>query len=359
MHVDIDYFFAQCEEIANPLLKEKPVVICVYSGRSEDSGAVSTANYIARKYGVKSGMPIAFAKKILKGIDSAFLPVNRDLYEGVSNRIMDILRNNADRFEQESIDEASLDVSERVGGDFGSAEMLAHSIKGEIKRSEQLTCSIGIGPNKVVAKIASDYRKPDGLTVIRKEEVRSFLDPLPVDKLYGVGKKIAMKLKDLGVSKIGELAGYDPEGLKRIFGEKLGLYFNRAANGIDEEPVQEREMAEQISRIVTLKQDTRNPEIIFLELDRICFDVHARLIEEGLLYRSVSILAIADNLEIRSRTRTLERPLEDLEVIVKTARELLTKFLDEKKDIILRRFGVKVSGLLRKEEHGSLTKFFE
>lgn len=359
MHVDIDYFFAQCEEIVNPLLKEKPVVICVYSGRSEDSGAVSTANYIARKYGVKSGMPIAFAKRILKDIDAAFLPVNRELYEEISKRVMNILRRNSDRIAQESIDEAFLDVSKRVGGDFKSAEMLAYSVKEEIKKNEHLSCSIGIGPNKVIAKIASDYRKPDGLTVIRQDEVKSFLDPLPVDKLYGVGKKTSKRLQDLGVMTIGDLAHYDAERLKQIFGGKIGLYFHRAANGIDEEPVQEREMVEQVSRIITLKQDTRDPVIISLELDRICSDVHARLIEENLLYRSVGILAIDNKLEIRSRTKTLERPSEDLEMIRGTARELLLKFLEEEVDVVLRRFGVKVSGLLRKDEQGSLSKFLE
>jgi len=358
MHVDLDYFFAQCEEVANPLLKERAVVVCVYSGRSEDSGAVSTANYIARKYGVKSGMPIAFAKRILKDVNAAFLPVNHELYEGVSNRVMDILRNNADKFEQESIDEAFLDVSRGVDGDFRSAEALALSIKGEIMSHERLSCSIGISPNKVVAKIASDFQKPDGLTVIRPEGVMAFLDPLPAEKLYGVGKKTAKKLQELGVFTIGDLAAFDTVILIQIFGDKLGSYFHRAANGIDDEPVQEKGMAEQVSRILTLKRDTRDLSLISSELDRICSDIHARLVGEGLLYKSVGILAITTNFGMRSRTKTLEHPSEDVETIVRTARELLSKFLEEEGAVILRRFGVKVSGLSRKSGQG-LTKFLQ
>jgi len=356
MHVDLDYFFAQCEEVANPLLKAKPVVVCVYSGRSEDSGAVSTANYIARKYGVKSGMPIAFAKRILKDTNAAFLPVNHELYGVVSNRVMDILRSNADRFEQESIDEAFMDVSKRVNGDFKLAEALARSIKGEIMDNERLSCSIGVGPNKVVAKIASDFQKPDGLTVIRPEGVRVFLDPLPAEKLYGVGKKTAKKLQELGVFTIGDLAAYDPGILMQIFGDKPGSYFHRAANGIDEEPVQEKGMAEQVSRMITLKRDTRDLSLISSELDRICSDIHARLVGEGLLYKSVGILAITNTLEMRSRTKTLENPSEDAETIERIARELLSKFLEEEGAVILRRFGVKVSGLSKKSGQG-LTKF--
>jgi len=356
MHVDLDYFFAQCEEVANPLLKGRPVVVCVYSGRSEDSGAVSTANYVARKYAVKSGMPIAFAKRLLRDANALFLPVNHELYGLVSDRVMGILRANADRFEQESIDEAFLDVSKKVNGDFGSAEALARSIKGEIMDHEWLSCSIGVGPNKVVAKIASDFQKPDGLTVIGPEGVRAFLDPLPSEKLYGVGKKTAKKLQGLGVFTMRDLAAYDPGVLVQIFGEKLGSYFHRAANGIDDEPVQEKGMAEQVSRIVTLKQDTRDPSLISPELNRICSDIHARLVEEGLLYRSVGILAITNALEMRSRTKTLEFPSEDVETLCETARELLSRFLKEDGTAVLRRFGVKVSDISRKSGQG-LTKF--
>jgi DNA polymerase IV (DinB-like DNA polymerase) len=356
-HADLDYFFAQCEEIANPPLRLKPVVVCVYSGRGGDSGAVSTANYIARGYGVKSGMPIAFAKRLLKDIDAAFLPVNRELYDGISTRVMAILRGYADRFEQDSIDEASMDVSVRVAGDYQLAEELARSMKAELMTKERMSCSVGVGPNKVVAKMASDFRKPDGLTVIRPEGIRAFLDPLPVDKLHGIGKVTVKKLQDLGVLRIGDLARYDPDALVRAFGEKLGTYYHRAANGIDDAPVQERGMAEQISRIITLKQDTRAFPMISQELGRICSDIHERLMDSCLLYKSVGIIVVANNLGIYSRSKTLESPAEDLVTIMRTAQDLLARFLEEDEGVIVRRFGVKVSSLLKVNGQQSLAKF--
>ena len=173
--VDLDYFFAQCEERRNPSIKDKPVVVCVYSGRTEDSGAVSTANYVARNYGVKSGISISLAKKKLKDVNAFFLPVDKKFYKEISDSIMDILRNYVDLFEQVSVDEAYLDVTQRTKENYQRAKQLAVAIKNDILIQQQLTCSIGVGPNKLVAKIAADIRKPDRLTVVKPEQVKSFL----------------------------------------------------------------------------------------------------------------------------------------------------------------------------------------
>ena len=206
MLVDLDYFFAQCEELRNPSLKEKPVVICVYSGRTADSGAVSTANYIAREYGVRSGMPIYLAKKKLENVDAAFLPVDDHYYEEVSRRVMAVLKGFGDEFEQMGIDEAFLDDSMRTRGSFHDAEELAKTIKNELLNQERLTCSIGVGPNKLIAKMAADEKKPNGLTVISPEHVHGFLEPLPVNRLIGVGTKTLEKMKSMQINTIGDLA---------------------------------------------------------------------------------------------------------------------------------------------------------
>ena len=356
--VDLDYFYAQCEERRNPSIKGKPVVVCVYSGRTEDSGAVSTANYVARKYGVKSGIPISLAKKKLKDVDSVFLPVDKELYKEISDSIMEILRIYADRFEQVSIDEAYLDVTHRTKTNYHEAKQLASTIKDGILAQQQLICSVGVGPNKLIAKIAADIQKPDGLTMITPKQVNSFLSPLPVRRLVGVGRKTEMKLETMDVRTVDQLAKFDVQRLIDIFGRKLGTYFHNASLGLDDEPVEERSEPESVSRISTLKEDTRDLAVMLDTAYRLCDDVHTRIIRLGLLYRSVSIYVVASNLSVHSRSKTFENPTSNLETFKTTVTELLEKFLNES-NVQTRRVGVKLSSLTKKEElQKQLTNFF-
>ena len=214
--VDLDYFFAQCEELRNPDLKGKPVVVGVYSGRTEHSGAVSTANYVAREYGVKSGVPLFLAKKRLEGTEAVFLPVDYEYYEQISKRIMQTLKDYADVFEQVSIDEAYLDVTQRVQESFDAANALAQGMKDEVEKQYGLTFSVGVGPNKLVAKIACDSQKPNGLKVVKPEDALFFLAPLPVDRLIGVGRKTTAKMEQLEIRTISDLARFDVQGLVRF-----------------------------------------------------------------------------------------------------------------------------------------------
>jgi DNA polymerase IV (DinB-like DNA polymerase) len=346
MLVDLDYFYAQCEERRNPSIKGKPVVVCVYSGRTEDSGAVSTANYVAPKYGVKSGIPISLAKQKLKDIDAVFLPVDKKFYIEVSNKIMEILRSHADRFAQLGIDEAYMDVTQRTKENY-QAEELAETTKVGVLIQQKLTCSIGVGPNKLVAKIAADMQKPDGLTLVRPEEDQNFLSPLPVRRLVSVGRKTEKKLENLGVRTVGQLARFDVQRLIEVFGRKLGTYFHNASLGVDDEPVQERSEPESLSRISTLKENTRDLAVILDEAYRLCGNVHARLLNQGLLYRSVSIYLVAGDLSVHSRSKTFENSTSDLETFKTTVKELLENFLDESTAEV-RRVGVKISSLTKK-----------
>jgi len=359
MLFDLDYFFAQCEELRNPLLKDKPVVVCVFSGRTEDSGAVSTANYVARKYGVKSGMPIYVAKKKLQGVDAFFLPVDRPFYEEISGRIMSLFRSYADDFEQVGIDEAYLDVTEKTRGNFKHAFELAQEMKQRLRNTLGLTCSIGIGPSKLVAKIAADASKPDGLTVVEPENVVSFLSPLPVDRLLGVGRKTVERMRLMGVTTIGDLAVYDVQKLAEVFGKKLGSYFHEAANGVDEEPVRERGEAESISRIATLKVDTHDIEAVAAKINVLSEEVHSRLMERGAKFKTVGIIAVMSDLSIRSRAKSFDNPTSDLEVLKKTGRELFDKLLSEY-ELPVKRVGVKVSNLASDEQRQSrITRFLQ
>jgi DNA polymerase IV (DinB-like DNA polymerase) len=359
MLVDLDYFFAQCEELRTPSLKEKPVVVCVYSGRSEDSGAVSTANYVARKFGVKSGMPIYLAKKKLENVDAAFLPVDDKLYEETSNKVMELLRDNADVFEQVGIDEAYLDVTRRTAESYQVARDLASEIKASMRNRLGLTCSVGVGPNKLVAKIAADENKPDGLTVVEPGQVKNFLELLPVGRLIGVGSKTAEKMRSIGICSISDLARYDVQKLISTFGKNIGTYFHNASLGIDNEPVREKGEAESLSRIATLKLDTRDVDIILEKTDELCADLHANIIEQNVTFKSVGIIAIAKDLSLYSRSRTLESPTNSLDVMKTIVKELLERFFSEN-ELEIRRVGVKLSGLSGIEKsQKQITSFFK
>jgi len=348
MLVDLDYFFAQCEELRNPALKEKPVVIGVYSGRTEDSGAVSTANYAARKYGVKSGMPLFLAKRKLEGVDAVFLPVDHEYYEQISDKLMRVFRGYADVFEQVGIDEAYLDVTCRVHGSFDEAKALVAQMKVDVRNQVGVTFSVGVGPNRLVAKVACDVQKPDGLTIVRAEDVNAFLQPLPVDRLIGVGRKTLQRMTELGVKTIGDLAKFDVQRLVEVFGSTLGVYFHNAANGVDDEPVREAGEPESVSRIGTLKQDSRDLTFILEKTDSLTAEIHGELVKKGLSFRQVGIIAVLTDLTVRSRSQTLEQPTRTLEALRKTVRELLERFLEDS-DIEVRRIGVKVSQLAKEE----------
>jgi DNA polymerase IV (DinB-like DNA polymerase) len=359
MLVDLDYFFAQCEELRNPSIKDKPVVIGVYSGRTENSGAVSTSNYIARKHGVKSGIPLYLAKKRLENTEAVFLPVDHEFYQQISNKIMNTLRQYADSFEQVGIDEAYLDVTQKTRGIFETAATLAAKIKDEVRKQHGISFSIGIAPNKLVAKIACDSQKPDGLTVIKPDEISAFLSPLPVDRLLGVGRKTSAKMETLGIRTIGELARYDVQKLTETFGKNLGIYFHNAANGVDDEPVRETGETESISRIATLKENTRNLTVILEKTDKLTKDIHEEILQRKLAFSQVGIIAVMADLSVRSRSQTLETSTNDDEALRKIAKSLFEKFLDEAEHLGIRRVGVKVSRLA-KEETGQeqLTSFF-
>lgn len=358
MLVDLDYFFAQCEELRNLSLKNKPVVIGVYSGRTEDSGAVSTANYVARQYGVKSGMPLFLARRKLEGTGAIFMPVDYEYYEEISEKIMKILRGYADIFEQVGIDEAFLDVSHKVQGNFENTESLVKTLKTEVKTQVGATFSVGVGPNKLVAKIASDTQKPNGLTIVKPEDVERFLNSLPVDRLIGVGRKIAQKMNDLSLKTIGDLSKHDVQRLVAIFGKTLGVYFHNASKGLDNEPVKEAGDAVSISRIGTLRQNTRDLALISSKTDELIGEIHDEIMQKNLKFKQVSILAVMTDLTIRSRSLTLEQPTKDAEILKNVVQTLLAKFTVEEGSEV-RRIGIKVSSLVKEEKkQRQLTNYF-
>jgi DNA polymerase IV (DinB-like DNA polymerase) len=358
MLADFDYFFAQCEELRHPDIKDKPVVVGVYSGRTEESGAVSTSNYVARKFGVKSGMPLFLAKRKLEGTDAVFFPVDHEYYDQISSKIMQIFRTYASSLEQVSVDEAYLDVTEQVEGSFEKAKNYAEKIKQDVKAQVGISLSIGVGPNKIVAKIASDIQKPDGLTIVKPQEAAAFLVPLPVNSLLGVGKKTKTRMEQMGIKTIGDLAKYDCQRLIEVFGKTVGIYFHNAANAVDNDPVMEQGEAESIGRVGTLKKDTRDLEFILQKTDELLADVYREVSEKGLSFRQVGIYVVLTDLTGKSRMMTLEQPAKDIDTIKRNVRNLFEKFLAES-TLEIRRVGVRVSRFSRQEQsQKQLTSFF-
>ena len=208
LHVDLDAFFPSVEVREHPELKGKPVVVGADPKEGKGRGVVSSASYEARKFGIRSALPISRAWKLCP--DCVYLRPHFDLYIPASNNVMKILRSHADKFEQGGIDEAYLDISSRVK-DFDEAREFAKRLMEEVLEKESLTCSIGVAPNKMIAKIASDFKKPYGLTVVKEEDVKDFLFPLEVRKIPGVGPKTERSLKGLGIETVSDLASMRPE----------------------------------------------------------------------------------------------------------------------------------------------------
>ena len=357
-HIDFDYFYAQCEEIRNPELKARPVCVCVYSDRGGDSGAIATANYTAREYGVKSGMPISAAKtKLNEKKDAVFLPVDFEYYINISENAMEIMKNKSDIFEYVGKDEAYLDVSKRVGFDWEKAKKIAIEIKEEIKEKLKLTCSIGISPNKLISKIASDFQKPDGLTIVTPNQVDEFLEPMKIREIPGIGNKTEEKFSEMNLSTIKELKDLDVFTLNKLFGRKVGTYIYNSVRGIDNEPVKTREPNSQFSKIMTMKIDSLEFDFILKNLKELCKEVHQIVLKKNQMFKSIGIHLIQSDLSNKTKSKTIKNPTSSFEELERNVEQLLKEALLDQK-LPVRRVGVKVSDLSDLREQSNLTNYF-
>lgn len=343
-HVDMDSFYASVEIFRNPSLKGKPVIVGADPKGGTGRGVVSTCSYEARTFGVRSGMPISTAYRLCP--NGVYLPVDMDLYLEVCERVMNILRGFADRFEQRGIDEAFLDVTRRVK-EYDSPESLVKAVKKAISERVGLTCSIGVAPNKSVAKIASDFKKPDGLTIVTPDRVKDFLVPLPASKIAGVGKKTREVLKHMGIYTIGQLAGSSREDLQRILG-KYGVELWCVANGTDESEVYEGEQEpKSLSGEHTFEIDVDDVLMVTKTIDAIGARLAAQLRDSKLLFKTVTLKVRFEDFETFTRSKSLSYHMIDESAITGAARNLLKEFEEDKRKIRL--VGVKVSNLQRFE----------
>ena len=347
-HMDMDQFYTAIEQREHPEYKGKPVVVGSDPKDGKGRGVVSTSNYEARKAGVRSGIPISRAWKLCP--EAIYLPPNFPLYIKVSNEIMEIARRYADKFEQWGLDEAFLDVSARVKN-YAEAEEYAKQLKQEIKKKERLTCPIGVGPNKLITKVASDYQKPDGLTIVKEAEAEAFLAPLPVRRLLWVGRKTEAKLKKMGVNTIGDLARYDPTVLAEAFGV-MGTQMHLMARGIDRSKVEARTEVKSISHETTFEEDTDNAEAVLKALDALAADVTKEVAAQKLFFKTVTVKVRYENFETHTRSRTLPFMTSRLQDLQKTARDLLQSYL--RSDRKIRLIGVRASSFVKGEKQKTL-----
>ncbi len=316
LHVDLDAFFAAVEQRDRPELRGKPVVVGV--GGPDDRGVVSAASYEARRYGIHSALPLRTAARLCP--DAVFVPVDGRKYGAVSRQVMTILRRFTPAVEQVSIDEAFLDVagSEAL---HGSPLEIARSIKTAVKGELDLVVSVGVATTKLVAKVASDLDKPDGLVAVTPGSEADFLAPLPISRLWGVGEKTAAALSDFGVRTIGDLAALPDDLLARRFG-KQGPQLAQRARGVDPSPVSGSDPARSVSHEHTFDIDTADPEVLERTLLALSEGVAGRLRAGGVKARTIAVKVRDSSFTTVSRQRTLQEPTDQTEVIFAAARDL-------------------------------------
>ncbi len=318
-HVDMDSFFTAVEVMDDPALRGRPVIVGADPKGGQGRGVVSAASYEARRFGVRSAMPISQAyRRCPQGV---YLRGRMERYAEVSRHVMDALSAFTPLVEQVSIDEAFLDLSDcrRM---LGRPPDMGRAIKREVRRSAGVTASVGIGPNKMTAKIASDLRKPDGLVIVSAREMPSFLAPLPVNRLWGVGPALESALQGVGIRTIGELAGADPAQLERRFGESARQLHARA-NGIDDDPVAGGSGIKSVGRETTFDQDTADPGLVRRKLLELCEDVAGRLRHHGVKARTVAVKIRYRDFDTLTRRSTAGVPTDATGEVWETARSLL------------------------------------
>lgn len=335
LHVDMDAFFAAVELERHPELRGRLLVI---GGRGDPRarGVVSTASYEARRFGVRSGMPLRTAARLCP--ECVFLPVDFEAYEAVSRRVKEMLKAFSPVMEEAGIDEAYLDISDLPD----SSEAIARAVKQRIREQIGLSCSVGVAPNKLLAKIASDLQKPDGLTVLTEADIETRVWPLPVRRLPGVGPKTEAKLAVLGVGTIGELAHTPLATLIEHFGVAHGRYLHEAAHGIDTSPLVTHWEPKSLGRETTFARDVGDWAVLERTLAGLAREVAARLRAEGYRARQIAVKLRYADFATHTHTVTLPVPTHDTELITQAALRSLRRFALVKK---VRLLGVRAAGL--------------
>jgi len=349
-HVDMDCFYAACERLREPALGGEPVVVGMGYEPGETDGAVATASYEAREYGVESAQAVSTALEVLpRKIDAAtdpdltvddaafYRPVDMAFYESVATEVKELLRERAGTVREVSIDEAYLDATD---AGWERVEAFARELKRDIEREVGVTASVGVAPTMSAAKVASDRDKPDGLVVVEPGEVRDFFAPLGVEAVHGVGPVTANELRGLGVETAGDLAAADPDRLAERFGER-GLAVRRYARGEDDRSVEPTGRPQSFSRESAFSEPTAEPARQHERVRTLAAAVAGRADRNDVLYRTIGVKTVEPPFEVNTRAESLPGPVADADLVEETALDLFEEFAGEP----VRKVGVRVSKL--------------
>ncbi|SHH62904.1 DNA polymerase IV [Halobaculum gomorrense] len=358
LHVDMDCFYASCERLKEPALAGEPVVVGMGYEPGDTIGAVATASYEAREFGVESAQPISRALERLPRVADAdpddpeapdpaeaghYRPVDMDVYKRVASEVKAVLHDVADTVREVSIDEAYLDVTDQTAWDAGAgdaplAEGVARYVRERIEREAGVPASVGIAPNMATAKVASDYDKPEGLTVVEPGEAADFLAPLPVSDIHGVGPVTASDLAAMGIETAGDLAAADPADLEARFGSR-GREFHERANGRDDREVTPTGRPKSLSRESAGR--TADSEVQRDRVRALAADVAERARSRGAMYRTIGVKVVRPPFDVNTRADSLPGPVDDPDLVEEVALDLLEEFAGE----AVRKLGVRVSKL--------------
>jgi DNA polymerase IV (DinB-like DNA polymerase) len=352
-HIDLDSFYASAEIGRNQSLKDQPVIIGADPKEGKGRGVVLTCNYVARRSGVRSGMPISQAWRLCP--QAAYIRPDFEYYELLSNQVMQIVRSKGGKFEQVSIDEAFLDLS-NVLNSAEEAMGWVKNLKGELVEKTGLTCSVGLAENKSAAKIATDLNKPDGFKIVQEGMIKDFLKPLPTKAISGVGLKTELALNELGIKTIGELQQADENLLKRKLG-KVGLWLLSVAQGLEREEVEEHEI-KSLSTERTFEEDTsdwKEIESVFRELSS---ELASRAGAAHLLFKKVGVKIRFQGFETHTRESTLPSLVNDQRTLEREALGLLKPFRSRPRKVRL--VGLRISALERESvDQATMTAWLE
>jgi len=344
IHVDMDAFYASVEQHDHPQYRNQPLVVGGTGGR----GVVAAASYEVREYGVFSAMPMSRARRLCP--NAVVLPVRMSRYRQVSAEVFKIFREVTPEVEGLSLDEAFLDVTASLAL-LGSIETIGATVRAEILSRTGLHASVGMAHNKYLAKLASDAGKPKGFVHVPRDGVRLFLDPMPVKRIWGIGKQTLPKIQKLGILTIGQLRKADPTVLSQALGKRTG-HFQALARGEDEREVVASRPDKSLSREVTFDQDISKPRELLAELQRQAESVTGRLRSEGLVARTIQIKVRDYRFRTATRSRSLAAPTASTEVVFKQARALLKTWLQQHLNTPVRLLGIGLTGLEEPDERG-------